>query len=360
MNVPGTFEDASRFSHYARLAAKALKNEILTRPEIRSVLRCPDDELLLLLRSAFRVREHFFGRRVHLHLLMNAKSGLCPEDCAYCSQSSVSTAPVEKYPLRSKAQILQAALKAKEAKALRFCIVTSGRRPTPREVGEMAEVVREVKRSVDIQVCCCMGLLDEESARALKAAGVDRVNHNLNTSRGYHSEICTTHTYSDRMKTLSVLKKVGLSICCGGIIGMGEDEGDIIDLALALRVLDVDSIPVNFLHPIPGTPLESSHQLTPQFCLKVLCLFRFLNPDKEIRVAGGREFNLRSLQALSLYPANSMFVDGYLTTGGQGVYEAHQMIEDLGFEIETGSEIAAPGFSGDERRTTVDENVDFR
>ena len=334
MNISSTFEAVSQPSLFTRLADKALGDEILSGPETRSVLQCPDDELFSLLGAAFQVREHYFGRRVHLHLLMNAKSGLCPEDCAYCSQSSVSSAPIEKYTLRSKDQILQDAHKAKEAKALRFCIVTSGRGPTRGEVEEMADVVREIKRSVDIEICCCMGLLDEDKASALKAAGVDRVNHNLNTSRSHHPEICSTHTYEDRLETLRILKKVGLSICCGGIIGMGEAEEDIVDLALALRELDVDSIPVNFLHPIDGTPLEENNDLTPQFCLKVLCLFRFLNPSKEIRVAGGREHNLRSLQALSLYPANSMFVDGYLTTGGQGIYEAHQMIEDLGFEVD--------------------------
>jgi len=266
-------------------------------------------------------------------MLMNAKSGLCPEDCHYCSQSSVSTAPIDKYPLVSREKLLEGAVKAKAAGAVRFCMVNSGRGPTDKEIQEMADVVREIKSKVPINICCSLGLLTEAKAKILKEAGVDRVNHNLNTSQRHHPNICTTHTYEDRVATVKHLKAVGLSPCCGGIIGMGETEDDVMDLALALRELDVDSIPVNFLHPIPGTPLNGANHLTPQRCLKTLCLFRFINPAKEIRVAGGRELNLRSLQPLSLYPANSIFVNGYLTTPGQMASDAHRMIEDLGFEI---------------------------
>ena len=169
---------------------------------------------------------------------------------------------------------------------------------------------------------------------------MERINHNLNTSRRHHADICTTHTYEDRVETVKNVRSAGLSSCCGGIVGMDETEDDVMDLALALRELDVDSIPINFLHPIPGTPLEGANHLTPQMCLKILCLFRFINPTKEIRVAGGREINLRSLQPMSLYPANSIFVNGYLTTPGQRDTEAHRMIEDLGFEIEEQATVA--------------------
>jgi len=176
--------------------------------------------------------------------------------------------------------------------------------------------------------------MNEAKAKILKEAGVERVNHNLNTSRQYYSKICTTHTYEERVGTVNSVKSAGLSSCCGGIIGMGETDDDIMSMALALRDLDVDSIPLNFLHPITGTPLAGTNQLTPQRCLKVLSLFRFINPSKEVRVGGGREINLRSLQPMSLYPANSIFVNGYLTTPGQRATEAHRMIEDLGFEID--------------------------
>ena len=218
---------------------------------------------------------------------------------------------------------------------MRFCLVNSGRGPTLKETEKMAEAVAEIKSKVPINICACMGLLTESKARILKDAGVERINHNLNTSSRYHPEVVSTHTYDDRVATLESVKAAGLSTCCGGIIGLGEQNEDVMDLAVSLRELDVDSIPVNFLHAIPGTPMEARSNLTPQYCLKVLCLFRFVNPSKEIRVAGGREVNLRTLQPLSLYPANSIFVNGYLTTSGQAATDAHRMIEDLGFEIET-------------------------
>jgi len=316
------------------LAEKSLKGEILTREEMDCVLDAADEELPALLSAAFRVRHHYFGRRVQIHVLQNAKSGLCPEDCHYCSQSSISKAPIDKYPLLPRERLIEGAFKAKAAGAVRYCMVNSGRGPTQREIEEIAEVVCEIKNNVPIRICCSLGLMNQAKARILKEAGVERVNHNLNTSRRHYPNICTTHTYEDRVATVQNVKSAGLSACCGGIIGMGESDDDIMEMALSLRELDVDSIPVNFLHPIPGTPLEGANHLTPQRCLKVLCLLRFINPSKELRVAGGREINLRSLQPMSLYPANSIFVNGYLTTPGQRATEAHRMIEDLGFEIE--------------------------
>jgi len=234
----------------------------------------------------------------------------------------------------SKEKLLESAKQAKAAGAVRFCIVNSGRGPTHKEIDQIAEVVREIKSEVEINICCSLGLMEEDKVRTLKAAGVERINHNLNTSERHHPNICTTHTYQDRVGTVNNVKSVGLSSCCGGIMGMGETDEDIIDLALALRDLGVDSIPLNFLHPIEKTPFAGIHTLTPQRCLKILCLFRFVNPDKELRIGGGRELNMRSLQPLSLYPANSLFVNGYLTTPGQAATETHQMIADLGFEIE--------------------------
>ncbi|HZD39522.1 MAG TPA: biotin synthase BioB, partial [Terriglobales bacterium] len=294
---------------FALLAEKSLQGELLDRKEMHAVLAASDDELPDLLSAAFRVRRRYFGKRVQIHVLMNAKSGLCPEDCHYCSQSSVSEAPIDKYPFLPKEKLIEGAMKAKAAGAVRFCIVNSGRGPTNNEVEEIAEAVREIKERVGINVCCSLGLMSEEKARTLKQAGVGRINHNLNTSRQHHPEIVTTHTYDDRMQTLGNVKSAGVGTCSGGIIGMGESDEDIIDLALALRAMDIDSIPVNFLNAIPQTPFEDKKQLTPQKCLKTLCLFRFVNPNKEIRVAGGREVNLRSLQPLSLYPANSIFVN---------------------------------------------------
>jgi biotin synthase len=319
---------------YDLCAEKALKDEPLTREESLAVLMTPDESLLELLQAAFRVRERYFGRKVRLQMLLNAKSGACQEDCHYCSQSAVSTADIDRYGLRPRNDMVEGARRAAAAKAQRYCIVISGRSPLEREIADISEAVRAIKREIPIQVCCSLGLLEEMQARQLKAAGVDRINHNLNTSEAYHPSICTTHTFQDRLTTIRNARTAGLEICSGGIIGMGEQDHDVIDLALALREIKPDSIPLNMLHPVPGTPLEHCRDLTPQRCLKVLCLFRFLHPSTELRVAGGREFNLRSLQVLALYPADSLFIDGYLTTPGQPAPEVWKMIEDLGFEVE--------------------------
>ena len=319
---------------YQQLANKALLDEQLSRSECQAVLDTPDDELLTLLQAAFTVRSRYFGKTVRLQMLMNAKSGACQEDCHYCSQSAVSTAPIERYNLLPQEQMIAGARQAAASKAQRFCIVISGRSPLDREIDEIAGAVRSIKQDIPIQICCSLGLMNEAQARRLKAAGVDRVNHNLNTSEAYHASICTTHTFQDRLSTIRNARAAGLEICSGGIVGMGEKDEDLIDLAMALRDVRPDSIPVNTLHPVAGTPLEHCRHLTPQRCLKVLCLFRFLHPRTEIRIAGGREHNLRSLQPLALYPADSVFVNGYLTTPGQPAPEVWSMIEDLGFAIE--------------------------
>ena len=326
-------------ANYPRLATKAIAGEALSRPECRSVLETPDVRLLELLAGAFEVRRRFFGRKVRLQMLQNAKSGACQEDCGYCSQSSISTADIEHYGLLSKKDMVEGAQRAAASKAVRYCIVISGRGPLEREITSISEAVHEIKATVPVQVCCSLGLLTESDARRLKEAGVDRINHNLNTSERYHPQVVTTHAYHDRLTTIRNARAAGLEICSGGIAGMGESDEDLIDLALALREIGPDSIPMNFLHPVKGTPMEARQELTSLRCLKILCLFRFLHPRTELRVAGGREFNLRSLQALALYPADSLFVGGYLTTPGMPAQEAWRMIEDLGFEVD---EVGAP------------------
>jgi biotin synthase len=318
----------------AVFARKALNDEVLTRSECRDVLTTPDDDLLALLQSAFVVRSRYFGKTVRLQMLQNAKSGACQEDCHYCSQSAVSTAAIQRYNHLPQRQMIEGARQAAASKAQRYCIVISGRSPLDREIDEIAEAVRSIKQELPIQICCSLGLMNEAQAKRLKAAGVDRVNHNLNTSEAFHGSICTTHTFHDRLSTLRNARAAGLEICSGGIVGMGEADDDLIDLAMALRAVHPESIPVNTLHPVAGTPLEDCDHLTPQRCLKVLCLFRFLHPRTEIRIAGGREHNLRSLQPLALYPADSVFVNGYLTTPGAPAPEVWGMIRDLGFTIE--------------------------
>ena len=320
--------------NFQQLADKALQGILPEREELLEVLNAPDEQLPEILSAAFKVRHHYYGKRVQIHVLQNAKSGLCPEDCHYCSQSSVSEAPVDKYTFMAKEKLVESARRAKAAGAVRFCIVNSGRGPTNREIDDITEAVREIRAQTGMNVCCSLGLMNNDKTERLAAAGVGRVNHNLNTSREHHADIVTTHSYDDRVATIESVKSAGIGTCSGGIIGMGESDDDIINLAMTLRAMGIDSIPVNFLNSIPKTPFAEKRELTPQRCLKTLCLFRFVNPSKEIRVAGGREVNLRSLQPLSLYPANSMFVNGYLTTPGQDATDAHQMIRDLGFELD--------------------------
>lgn len=327
-------QKATEMTEYIALAEKALRDESLTREECHSVLNAPNDDLLTLLQAAFQVRSKYFGRTVRLQMLQNAKSGACQEDCHYCSQSSISTAPIERYNLLPQKQMMEGARQAAASKAQRYCIVISGRSPLDREIDEIAGAVRSIKQEVPIQICCSLGLMSESQAKRLKAAGVDRVNHNLNTSEAFHASICTTHTFQDRLATIKNARAAGLEICSGGIVGMGESDEDLIELATALQDVKPDSIPLNMLTPVSGTPLEQADNLTPQRCLKVLCLFRFLHPRTEIRIAGGREHNLRSLQPLALYPADSVFVNGYLTTPGAPAPEVWGMIEDLGFTIE--------------------------
>ena len=321
-------------TEWESLADKALAGEELTREEALSILRAPDEELLALLNAAFRVRRAAFGLKVKLNMIVNAKSGICPEDCGYCSQSIVSTAPIAKYSLLSADVIVEGAREAWTRKARTYCIVASGRGPSGRELREVTAAVRRIKAEMPMKICACLGLLTDEQARLLKEAGVDRYNHNLNTSADHHPKITTTHTFDDRVRTVEAVKRAGISPCSGFIAGMGETDEQIVDVAFALRALDADSIPVNFLHAIPGTPLEGMDELHPRRCLKILALMRLVCPAKEIRVAGGREVNLRSLQPLAMYAANSIFVGDYLTTPGQAAEADWRMVEDLGFEIE--------------------------
>lgn len=315
-------------------ANKAMNKDMLTREEALNVLQADDDDLLPLMHAAFRVRRHYFGKKVKLNMILNAKSGLCPEDCGYCSQSIVSTAPVAKYTMLDKETLLAGAREAMNRKAGTYCIVASGRGPTEKELGQVIDAVKEIRETMPLKICACLGILSDEQASRLQTAGVHRYNHNLNTSRSHYGDITTTHSYDQRVETVDTVKRAGMSPCSGVIIGMGESDEEIVEMAYALRELDADSIPVNFLNAIQGTPLENYGRTSAIKALKVLALFRFLCPSKEIRVAGGREVNLRSMQPLALYAANSLFVGDYLTTPGQEITTDHQMIEDLGFEIE--------------------------
>lgn len=317
------------------LTEKSLEGLALSRDEARGVLEAGPEETPALVAAAYAVRRRYFGNRVRLNYLLNAKSGLCSEDCRYCSQSKHASAPIQKYPWAPVEDVLQMADRAVAVHAGRFCMVASGRGPSAQELAHALECVKAVKeRHPRLEICCCLGLLSDGQAEQMKAAGVDTVNHNLNASERFYGDICQTHAYADRLDTVQKVKQAGLSSCSGVLVGMGETVDDILDLAYSLRDVGVESLPVNFLMPIEGTPLEKHSALTPARCLNILCLFRFLNPKASLRIAGGREIHLRSLQALGLYVANSIFIGDYLTTKGQPAEADLAMIRDLGFEIE--------------------------
>jgi biotin synthase len=337
------------FERYSRLAERALNDELPSRADALWVLEGDDAELLPLLHAAFEPRRRHFGRKVMVHILNNVQNGLCPEDCGYCSQNKDSQAAIRKYPIKSDEEILRGAEAAARAGATRYCIVLSGRGPTLERTRRLAGIVRTIKERYPIGVCVSAGLLSDEEARILAEAGLDRFNHNLNTSESHYGQICSTHTFADRLKTLAALKRNGIEACSGLIAGMGETSTDLVDVAFKLRELEVPSIPVNFLIPIAGNQVMSDGSLTPQRCLRALCLMRFVNPRAEIRIAGGREGHLRDLQPFGLWPANSLFAEGYLTTRGDGVEPTYRMIREAGFEIDGNPMYESEGDSGDFR-----------
>jgi biotin synthase len=320
---------------WRELADNALDDRLLSADAGLAVLRAGDDQLLDILAAAYRVRHHYFSNRVHLNFLINAKSGHCGENCGYCSQSRDSTAEIPRYNLVDEEKLLDGARIAAEYRSKTYCIVISGRSPGDRELEVIAAAVPRIKAMYGLAICVSVGLLSSGQASLLKAGGVDRVNHNLNTSRRFYPNICTTHTYQERLDTLDVVRNAGLEICSGGIVGMGEEDVDVVELALQLGRLQVEALPINFLQPIAGTPLAGTWRLNPRYCLKVLALFRLANPKCELRIAAGREIHLGLLQPLGLYPANSIFVGDYLTTKGQAPEEDLKMIEALGFEAVT-------------------------
>ena len=330
---PETFERlaAASVCRWHELAGRVLDGHRLTSEEGLAVLRSGDEELLDLLAAAYRIRHRWFDTRVNLNFLVNAKSGLCSEDCGYCSQSRVSKAEIPRYPLLTAEQILDGARMAAECQAKTYCTVISGRAPNDQEIETLSQVIPKVKADYGLKICFSVGLLTFEQAVRVKECGVDRINHNLNTSERFYPKICSTHSYQDRLTTLQNVRKAGLEICSGGIVGMGEEDVDVVELAMQLGQLQIEATPVNFLLPIAGTPMEGTNRLNPRYCLKVLALFRLANPRGELRIAAGREVHLGSLQPLGLYPANSIFIGDYLTTKGQPSEDDFRMIQAMGF-----------------------------
>lgn len=295
--------------------------------------RLKGQDLFELFISANRIRAKFRGNKVDLCSIINAKSGACPEDCSFCAQSAHSKTNIQVHPLISREQILNAAAIAKNNKARRFCIVTSGKRPSNKELDEICNAISEV-RETGLLPCATLGMLDHTQLNQLKSAGLHRYHHNLETSEEFFSEICTTHTYMDKIKTIEAAKSLGLSVCSGGIFGLGESWEDRIDMALALRELEVDSVPVNFFAPVSGTPLSNRKMLTPSEALKIIAIYRLIMPDREIRVCGGRPATLRDLNShIFIAGADGLLIGNYLTTQGRDPESDMLMIKDLGLEV---------------------------
>ncbi|MDH6709813.1 biotin synthase [Kitasatospora sp. MAA19] len=330
------------------LTAKGLRGDVPTREEALAVLATTDDELLDVVAAAGKVRRKWFGRRVKLNYLVNLKSGLCPEDCTYCSQRLGSKAEILKYTWLKPDQAAEAARAGVAGGAKRVCLVASGRGPTDRDIDRVTDTIDAIKDADPaVEICVCLGLLSGNQAERLKAAGADAYNHNLNTSENTYGDIATTHTYADRVDTVQKAHGAGLSACSGLIAGMGESDEDLVDVVFALRELGSDSVPVNFLIPFEGTPLAKEWNLTPQRCLRILAMVRFVNPDTEVRIAGGREVHLRSMQPLGLHLANSIFLGDYLTSEGQAGQADLDMIKDAGFEVEGADEATLPRHRSD-------------
>ncbi|MBI5050501.1 MAG: biotin synthase BioB [Nitrospirae bacterium] len=280
-----------------------------------------------------RARIKLRGSKIDLCSIINAKSGTCPEDCSFCAQSAYSKTDIKAYPLIDKKKILEAAAAAKENGVRRFCVVISGKKPSDSELDEICRFIPDIKSS-GLLPCATLGILGCDELKRLKDAGLHRYHHNLETSEAFFKEICTTHTYREKIKTIAAAKSLGFSICSGGIFGLGESWEDRIDMAFALKELGVDSVPVNFLTPIKGTLLGDRNMLKPLEALKIIAIYRLILPQCEIRVCGGRHSALRELHPyIFLAGADGFLLGNYLTTSGRDPEDDIRMIKDMGLEI---------------------------
>lgn len=321
---------------YDELANQSILGHELDHKTCQRILADKSIELLPLVNAAFIVRKHFRGMEVVIHIINNAQNGHCPEDCHYCAQAKSSKAEIEEYGFKSDDEMFEEARQAYAKGAYRYCMVYAGRGASEQRIERLSRLIKRIKSEFpNHEICVSTGFVTPGGAKELKSAGLDRLNHNLNSSERFYPHICTTHTFVDRLNTVLAAKEAGIEVCSGMIAGLGEEHQDIIEVAKRLRSIDAASIPVNFLVPIEGNKLSLPQGLSPEFCLRVLCLFRFLNPKAEIRIGAGREGHLRSMEVLALYPASSLFLQGYLNTKGSSNAKTLRMIKDAGFEIKS-------------------------
>jgi biotin synthase len=290
-------------------------------------------ETHILFDLANKQRQKFRGNTIDLCSIVNAKSGACPEDCAFCAQSAHSDTHTNVYPLMDKEEIKRVAESAKERGVKRFCVVTSGKKPSDDELNEICSFI-SVIRETGLLPCATLGFLDVEQFKRLKDSGLHRYHHNLETSEFFFSEICSTHTYNDKIRTIESAKSLGFSVCSGGIFGLGESWEDRIDMAFALKEIGVDSVPINLFTPITGTPLSGQELLDPLEALKIIAIYRLVLPECEIRVCGGRPATLKEkVSQIFFAGADSMLLGNYLTTSGRDPDDDLQMIIEMGLKI---------------------------
>ena len=311
----------------------------LSREDALAILNTPDESLEELISFAETFRRKYKGNHVSIHILTNARSGNCSQDCAYCAQSCRSKADIDKYKWVADEKLYEENDFVNEHHLSRHCIGLSGMKFTDAEIEVLAEKIRKMKAD-GTHLCCSIGFLTEHQAKVLKDAGLDRINHNLNSSRNYYPNICSTHTFDQRVANIRMLQGLGYEICSGGIIGMGESREDVVDMLMELREIQPEALPINFLLPIPGTPLEHADMsvLSTAYCMKVLCLARLLVPKADIRCAAGREVYFKGEENMLLRVVDSIFASGYLTAGGQGIRDTIQAIEAAGFTYEIESD----------------------
>jgi len=307
----------------------------LTQAGFADIFRRSFTDMWPLLAETSRVRERHFGRQVSFCVITNAKSGLCSEDCAFCSQAAGAQGEIPRYPLPPREELVAAAIQAAAAGASRFSLVTSGRGLTSgKEQEALLRTVAAIVDAVPIQVCASLGIVDQCFLKELKAAGVRRYHHNLEAAASFFPRICTTHTYAERVATIGAARDAGLSVCAGGILGLGESVAQRWELARALQELAVDAIPLNFLHPLPGTGLAGRPLMSPLEALQTIAAFRLLFPDRSLIICGGRQVTLRSLAPLMFAAgANCLMTGDYLTTKGRLPEDDRQMLADLDLEL---------------------------
>ncbi|MFH0754247.1 MAG: biotin synthase BioB [Candidatus Omnitrophota bacterium] len=318
-------------SFYSYINEVVSNNGSLSKQDCLRVVDVNDLDTMELVGAAYRHRKLHFGKRLSVHMINNAHNGGCSEDCRYCVQSKLSTAKMDNCGPKAEEVVVREALAAYEAGAACYGIVFSGRDLLNNRLQKIVGIVRRIKEQVPVKVCVSVGFVNRIQADILKSAGVDRLHHNLNTAESFYPQICTTHTYTDRLETIRTAKSAGLPVCCGLIVGMGESPEDIVLTAMRLKDLDVSCVPVNFYIPIEGAVMGNKPKLMTEYCLRVLCLFRLINPHAELCLAAGRELYLSSVQALFFQIVDGIFMNGYLNVQGNVGDDVLTVAHDLGF-----------------------------